>query len=509
MHVPLQTAEFQADGETSEKIIMHKRLTTHGFYRGVSIRIPEAEASQTLAAIDNISIFIGNKLFYFSSSDIQEWLKRGGDKENGHVVLPVPGLRYTPSLVIKNWTNYYGDFNLAIMGIFDFLFHPARYALTYFFILCMIYIYKNYVSSVYRSLRGKNWIQPALFVIIILTGFALRINGFLRTSGWLDELYSSVVSSPRLPFLQTFSDPGNPPLYYMLLRLAFTLFGWSEPVGKMVSVVLGTLTIVSVYVMTLRSGSKKAALLAALFMALSMYAVGFSQEMRSNIMRMFLVPLCAAFFLDLQKRASPENMVLYCLSCICLANTHYFGVIFIMANFIYYFCCFFVSKKRDRNNAALFVCANVIAALSFLPFFIITALRGALADMEFNSSIKPPGIPVFILMFVVIVFFYCRNTFMEKKNTANSDRRESAPFYYVPVLCFRHGFPDFAGFFGVQAHIQAGLFSFNSLPARYRGVGAFCPGCVKNKICSRKIPCQILRVFVLRFVLSGSTRRRR
>ena len=405
MHVPLQTAEFQADGETSEKIIMHKRLTTHGFYRGVSIRIPEAEASQTLAAIDNISIFIGNKLFYFSSSDIQEWLKRGGDKENGHVVLPVPGLRYTPSLVIKNWTNYYGDFNLALMGIFDFLFHPARYALTYFFILCMIYIYKNYVSSVYRSLRGKNWIQPALFVIIILTGFALRINGFLRTSGWLDELYSSVVSSPRLPFLQTFSDPGNPPLYYMLLRLAFTLFGWSEPVGKMVSVVLGTLTIVSVYVMTLRSGSKKAALLAALFMALSMYAVGFSQEMRSNIMRMFLVPLCAAFFLDLQKRASPENMVLYCLSCICLANTHYFGVIFIMANFIYYFCCFFASKKRDRKNAALFVCANVIAALSFLPFFIITALRGALADMEFNSSIKPPGIPEFTLMFVVIVFF--------------------------------------------------------------------------------------------------------
>ncbi|MDR2795565.1 MAG: glycosyltransferase family 39 protein [Spirochaetaceae bacterium] len=430
LHIPLQTAEFRADGETSEKIIMHTRLTTHGFYRGISLRILNTEAALTLAAIDNISIFIGNKLFYFSSSDIQSWQAESENSENTYLVFPIPGLRYTPSLVIKNWTNYYGDFNLAIMGIFDFLFHPGRYALAYFFIICLLCLYKKYVNAAYRSLRGKSWTRPALFALVILAGFALRVNGFLRASGWLDELYSSVASSPRLPFLRTFSDPGNPPLYYMLLRLAFTLFGWSEPVGKMVSVILGTFSIIAVYVMTLRSGSKKAALLAALFMAVSMYSIGFSREMRSNILRMFLVPLSAAFFLDFQKRPSPANTILYSLSCICLANTHYFGVIFIAANFIYYFCCFFAARKICVRNAVLFVCANAAVALSFLPFFLVTALGQALTDTGFNSSIKAPGVVEFTLLFVIFIFFIA-GIFLWKKKTLQALIGENASKFAV------------------------------------------------------------------------------
>jgi 4-amino-4-deoxy-L-arabinose transferase-like glycosyltransferase len=182
--------------------------------------------------------------------------------------------------------------------------------------------------------------------------------------------------------------------------------------------------------MTLRSGSKKAALLAALFMALSMYAIGFSQEMRSNMLRMFLVPLCAAFFLDFQQRPSPANMILYCLSCICLANTHYFGVIFIAANFIHYFYCFFTAKKTDVKSAVLFVCANVIAALSFLPFFLITALHGALVNTGFNSSIKTPGIPEITLAFVVIVFFIA-GIFLWKKKKPQALVEEKASRFTV------------------------------------------------------------------------------
>jgi hypothetical protein len=206
-------------GKDTQNIVMYVQLTIRGFYRGISIRVPEKDPLQTMAAIDNISVFIGNKLFYFPASVIKDWK---GTEEAGYVFFPLPGLHYTPSLLIKNWTNYYGDFNLALLGICNFLFYPARYAPVCFFIICLLYLYRKHLRNMYQRLRESegNLKYAVLLLLVVLFGFVLRINGYTRHSGWSDELYSATrAGNPNLPFIQTFSDPGNPPALYLFWHI--------------------------------------------------------------------------------------------------------------------------------------------------------------------------------------------------------------------------------------------------------------------------------------------------
>jgi hypothetical protein len=62
---------------------------------------------------------------------------------------------------------------------------------------------------------------------------------------------------------------------------------------------------------------RKTALCAALVAALSGFAIGYSQEMRTYILKMFLVPLVSLAFLNLLKNMSAKNIILYLLLSVC------------------------------------------------------------------------------------------------------------------------------------------------------------------------------------------------
>jgi hypothetical protein len=368
-------------GKDMQNIIMHVRLIAQDFYRGISIRVPEKGTAQTMAAIDNISVFIGNKCFYFPASDIKDWKGTAGAD---YVFFPIPGLSHTPSLLLKNWTNYYGEFNLALKGACDLLFHPARYAPVYFFFICLLYLYRKRLGDIYQSFHKKDrkWKYAVLLLLVVLFGFALRINGYTRHSGWSDELYSATrAGNPNLSFIQTFSDGGNPPFYFILLRGWFMLFGWSEESGTLLSVIMGTGAILSLYFFVRSSYNRKTALLAAFFMAVCTFAADYSREMRGYILKIFLSPVIALVFFKLLHGSSINNMdnnagkntrntILYILLSACMVNTHYYGILFIMANFIFFVCYHIFNRSFDWKKILRFLIVNAIIALSFMPYFI-------------------------------------------------------------------------------------------------------------------------------------------
>jgi uncharacterized membrane protein len=127
--------------------------------------------------------------------------------------------------------------------------------------------------------------------LIVATALMLRWNGYIRHSGWTDEIFAAVhAGNPNLPFISTFGDSGNLPFYFILLRYWFTLFGWTESLGTMLSVLLGTGAFFFLYALVKPFMGRKTTLYAALFVALSGFAIGYSQEMRAYILKMFLVP---------------------------------------------------------------------------------------------------------------------------------------------------------------------------------------------------------------------------
>jgi uncharacterized membrane protein len=424
------------DSQDLSKTVVYVKIPITGFLKECSLLIPENEVKATLAAIDNVSIFVGNKLFYFSHADIQKLPIKIKD---GYAICLLPNVHYAWSILAKDVINSYGDINLAIISAAAFFIYPARFAVTWFFLLILLFLFRRSIANAYCTAKKHSTICAAILLcVIIFAGFLLRINGYVRHSGWLDEIYTANASSPIFPFLRTFSDPGNPPFYFIVLRLFFSLFGWSEETGRLFSVIIGTLVIPALYLLVKPFFGKKAALLAALFMAFSTYAIGYSQEMRSNILRFFLVTISAFCFLNFLKKQSCKNLFLYIVVSICLVNTHYFGILFVTVNFLFYFVYTIYNKTILVKNTIIFITANIITALSFVPFFVITALRNALLDTGFNSGIAKPNIfditiAIIIILLAAIFCFYKEKIYKTTTRRTNYNAMQNV---YVVYLFF-------------------------------------------------------------------------
>jgi 4-amino-4-deoxy-L-arabinose transferase-like glycosyltransferase len=288
--------------------------------------------------------------------------------------------------------------------------------------------------SVLKKKHGKR-LEIIMLLVLLVFAFLLRINGLTRHSSWIDELYSSVATAnPHRPLLNTFKDPGNPPFFYLLLRLWHEIFGWSEPSGRMLCVVTGILGIVSLYVFVRSMCGRKYAFFAALLLTINSSHIGYSNEIRAYILQMALVPVVSLFFFELLKKNSFKNYALYILAGFAIVNTHYYGVLLIAFNFIYY-----VTANRKQlfvRKTVVFFIVNVMIALSLLPFFVITAFHRALINSGFNSWISKPGKREFLVFIILLLSCFMLPTIKRLSKTAKNMSVQSGGLLdYVVYAC--------------------------------------------------------------------------
>ena len=389
------------------------------FVHALSLRIPRESAAEVIDAIQAVSVFIGNKAFYFEHSRVTGLQ---GREQDGYLLYKLPGLEYQKSL-IGSWINWYGDFNLAVKMAAAFFVYPAQFIITWLFLISLLIICRSEIAGIYSALRNRHLRLLELFLLglVVLAGFILRFNGYVRHSSWFDELYAaSTASNPNRPFLSAFEDPGNPPFYFILLRFWFIVFGWSEQSGRFLSVLLGSAAIIALYVMVKRFTNRKTAFLAAVFMAVNTCLTGYSQEIRAYILEVLLVPVVVLKFLAFSQKneRSITHLIWYIIPSIVLVNTHYYGSLFIFANFLFFVIYSIMAKTFNLKKTLLFFAGNVIIALSLLPFFIYTALRQALLDQDFNSWLLKPETTwkhlLLIIFLLLIPFIYIRMTVFKK-----------------------------------------------------------------------------------------------
>ena len=225
----------------------------------------------------------------------------------------------------------------------------------------------------------------------------------------------------------------------MLLRYWFKIFGWTEESGTMLSVILGTLAIPALFLLIKENCGKKTALLASFFMMLSGFAIGYSQEMRAYILQMFLAPVTAVFFMRFIKKQNVLNLLPYTVMSIILANTHYYGILFIMANFVFY--CFYETgnKSFTAKKLLVFLCGNVIAALSFIPYFLYQLIV-VKTSFQRTETIGPEHVAMMAIIVILAAVIFINR----KKITLKIFRPGQAGFFLyvfsVPVLIFSISF---------------------------------------------------------------------
>lgn len=139
----------------------------------------------------------------------------------------------------------------------------------------------------------KHW--PLLAVILI--GLLLRFYGNLNISLWHDEAFSALMI--RYGWSEMFYRLGldvHPPMYYVFLRLWHYIFGDSLLSLRSMSVFFGTATIWAAWAFVKQAfKNEKAALWAAILVAINPFGLQYVTEARMYTMGAFFAVLAGYF----------------------------------------------------------------------------------------------------------------------------------------------------------------------------------------------------------------------
>ena len=241
----------------------------------------------------------------------------------------------------------------------------------------------------------SNWI----LIVILLIASALRLYKPDFQSLWGDEALTMKNADPDLSLRQFYRGVMSweyiPHLYFYLNRVVFQIFGYTTLVARIFSGVIGILGVYSVYLLGKTMLNKRAGLLAAAFLAVNMFHISYSQEIRPYGM-LFLFSVLSFYRLILFLRDnSSKNAIYYGIFTGLIVHSHFFGLITIFGQAVL-FLFFLILRKDDR---IFFFRRLLIAAAAFV--IVILPVIHPLIRMSKISSfwLTKPGEYAFTSMF--------------------------------------------------------------------------------------------------------------
>lgn len=217
----------------------------------------------------------------------------------------------------------------------------------------------------------KDKFSYILLAFILLGAIFLRFL-YLDTSLWYDEACSYVTAVASFPIgimknLFTI-DMQHTPLYFFILHFWMKLFGNSEVVLRVLSLVFGLGTIPLVYTIANKISSKKVAFYSGLIAAVSPVAVIFSVEVRMYVLAMFLVLLSMNFLIDFEQKGDKKSLIKLVLTNISIPYTLVGAIFYNLILLIFY------SKYLHQNNKeklAKYLSFAKIEWGCLIPYFVL------------------------------------------------------------------------------------------------------------------------------------------
>ena len=386
------------------------------------IYIVQKDNSDILDSIENLYLYIGNRTFFYNKNDISDF-------EKGKSLIKLDNTDKTETyytLKVKNdyQNNYKGVIN-HLCCIFLFLFYGWKnFIIPYLMLIGAIFIY--YRANLNYKFNIKNFIIP----LTIISTIVLRLNLITYYSFWADELYTKTVAIKS--FLNCFSDPGNPPLFYLTEFFVTKIFGNSDFVMLLVPFVLGCLFIPAIYLLFTRI-NKNLAIFSAFFASINSILIYHSQEIRSSSLCALLIVLSIYSLFKYIEQTNTKNLIIYAVITALTINTHYYLAIFAFTNFLY---GLFKLKSADKIK---FTVINALSALTFLPYLFMIFKRatdsgfngwiGNFSYLKFVYAIREFFSNKYIFIFVVGLILINIFLLIFKKYSENKNAKKL--FFYV------------------------------------------------------------------------------
>lgn len=205
-------------------------------------------------------------------------------------------------------------------------------------------------------------------LLLLLLAFALRVAGLADHNLWWDEGVGVWLARLPVPnLLDWTAHDTHPPLFYLALHAWRRLAGEGEFVWRYPSVVAGLLTVTLVYRLGRALGGRRVGALAALFLALSRFAITWSQEVRMYALAALAATGVLWFALQLWREARWTAWVGYVLCTAgALLSLYLTALVPLVANLAFPLVWFRTGRLRRR--LWLWLTAQLAAAALVLPW---------------------------------------------------------------------------------------------------------------------------------------------
>lgn len=236
-------------------------------------------------------------------------------------------------------------------------------------------------------------------VIAVVAGAVLRFS--TTSSLWLDEALSVNISQlPPDELVRWLRHDGHPPLYYLLLHGWSGLFGTGDVAVRALSGVFGLLTLPLAWVAGRRRGGPVLAWVTVTFVALSPFAIRYSDEARMYSMVMFLAFAGYLLVDDVLRRGNGGRLRLVGIALVAAAllYTHYWALwLLAAAGLVVLWRAFRAPEPADRRTAWKVVGALVVGGLLFVPWLPSMLYQSAHTGTPWASPMRPTVAATFTL----------------------------------------------------------------------------------------------------------------
>jgi mannosyltransferase len=238
------------------------------------------------------------------------------------------------------------------------------------------------------SSRAWAWIAVAAFL-----GGVLRFADISAQSLWYDEVYSLRMVSWPLRVILTVRD-GHPPLFHLLLM---TIKPWlGENAGRVLSAVVGTLTIPLIGVLGIRMFDPRTGAWSALLLALSPLHVWYSREGRMYALYALFAVISSLAVESVVRRRDLRSYLGWMAATFAGLLTHY-GFVAVLCVQVLFVAAISLRRARGPRELlplALIACAG-LALVAPLARELLTGSIGA--ERGFSAL----GIPYAAFTFLV------------------------------------------------------------------------------------------------------------
>ncbi|WP_330213512.1 glycosyltransferase family 39 protein [Pseudomonas sp. Z18(2022)] len=207
-------------------------------------------------------------------------------------------------------------------------------------------------------------------LILIVGGWA-RFHHIDTAGGWSDEAFSILLSvkSPTEIMFHTTRDV-HPPLYYWLLHGWMQVMGDSVLAARALSALFGMVTVVLGMWLMSRISRWPTVIVGGFLLALSPFAVRYSQEVRMYALHgALMLGATIALVYWLENPGNRRPLFLYCLLMVAGFYTHYFTGVCVISHWLY---LLWLSKARSGGQNVLRLPAwwgaNVAIVVMFIPW---------------------------------------------------------------------------------------------------------------------------------------------